>query len=222
MRPYILKAIKAMALATVISAALAPATVNAELAGSTRSQMEQLDMSEHLIRNTLYAPKGRQVFDRKNRRFVRGVKLHNAPLIYEPDVYTWELAMAEHRQERARLTPDPQPSPMGVTPAPMTPAQLLPATPQPLHITPLAPQTVQEYLPQDAQEKMNQMVYRARARSIDPNQPLRASELRQKLVDHMNRPAAQPRSSLQIPALMPALPPALPPGRRSDSFDSSY
>lgn len=218
MRSYILNAIKAMAVASIIGAALAPAAVKAELGGPTRSQMEQLDMSEHLIRNTLYAPKGRQVFNSKDRRFIRGVKVHNAPLIYEPDVYTWELAMAEHRQKRARLVPDPQPSPMGISPAPMAPAHLLPARPEPLRITPLAPQTVQESLPPDAQDRMNQMVYRARARSLDPNQPLRAMELRQKLVDHINRPAAQPQSSLQIPALMPAL----PPGRRGDSFDSSY
>jgi hypothetical protein len=61
---------------------------------------------------------------------------------------------------------------------------------------------------------MNQMDYRARQRGLYPDRELRAEEIKQKLLNHMNSLGQQQ----SIPALMPAL----PPGTRGDSYDSEF
>lgn len=204
-----------------------PQPAQAVLEGSNRDQMEFLDFSETMIRNGLYAQTGKAVFDRDKKAFVRGIKQHNSPRIYEPDVYTWELAMAEHRKKLAALAPPEQP-PVGlVTPMPMAPGSVLPSDPTPLHLTPVGPQAVIEgtgALPADSQEKMNQMVYRARARGLHAGSDLRAEEIKQRLINHMNSigsgAGTQPGTP-SIPALMPALP-DLPSGTRGDSCDTNF
>ncbi len=218
------KGFAAAAFCTLLIGQVDPAM--AILEGSNREQMEYLDFSEPMIRNSLYATTGRAVFNRDQKAFVRGIKVHNAPHIYEPDVYTWELAMAEHRKKLAAMAPPEQP-PVGlVTPSPMSPNGLLPTDPMPLTLTPVGPQAVIEGtlpLPADSQNKMNSMVYRARARGLHPGSDLRAEDIKQRLLQHMNSLGAeggQPGNP-SIPALMPALP-DLPGGTRGDSCDTQF
>ncbi|OGK11026.1 MAG: hypothetical protein A2W80_12600 [Candidatus Riflebacteria bacterium GWC2_50_8] len=202
---------------------------HAILEGSNRDRFEYLDFSENMIRDSLYAKSGRAVFNQDQNRFVRGIKESNAPRIYEPDVYTWELAMAEHRKRLAQLAPPQQPPIPMVSPVPMSGPGMLPANPMPLQLTPIGPQAVYEstgMLPADAQERMNDMVYRARARGLHSGSELRANEIKQRLVDHMNSMGGGQGSSAQygspaIPALLPALP-DLPKGSRGDSYDSGF
>ncbi|GAB4277541.1 MAG: hypothetical protein Kow0029_20280 [Candidatus Rifleibacteriota bacterium] len=190
---------------------------NAELEGPLRDQMEFLDFSETIIKRGLYAKSSHDVFNKDKRAFVHGIKNHNAPRIYEPDVYTWELAMADHRKKLEQLAPPPEPAIDPLSPTPMVPPPILPAGPQPVQLTPVGPQAViekAEPLPEDSQYKMNKMVYRARERGLYPNRELRAEEIKQKLLNHMNELG----NSQSIPALMPAL----PPGTRGDSYDSEF
>lgn len=197
----------------------------AVLEGSNRDQMEYLDFSETMIRNGLYAKTGKAVFNRDKKRMVRGIKESNAPHIYEPDVYTWELAMAEHRKKLASMAPLKEPAATLVSPSPMAPGGILPTNPQPLQLTPTGPQSVYETaapLPADSQARMNNMIYRARARGINPDRELRAEEIKQKLIDHMNASGgASQYGSPSIPALLPALP-DLPKGNKGDSCDTSF
>lgn len=216
MHKYLKNMVCGVAIATLATFTLwQPA--RAELEGPLRDQMEFLDFSENMIRDGLYAKTGHDVFNKNKRAFIRGITEHNAPRIYEPDVYTWELAMAEHRKKLDQLAPPAAPQFATVAPTPMLPPSLMPASPAPLQLTPIGPQAVIEEvqpLPADAQMRMNQMVYRARQRGIYPQRDLRAEQLKQKLMDHMNS-MGQGHS---IPALMPAL----PPGRRGDSYDSEF
>ncbi len=199
----------------------------AVLEGPNRERFEHLDFSEHMIRSGLYAQTGRAVFNRDQKRFIRGIKESNAPHIYEPDVYTWELAMAEHRKKLVQLAPPQEPPIPLVSPVPMSGPGMLPSSPMPLQLTPIGPQSVYESstLPPDAQERMNSMVYRARARGLHPGSDLRANDIKQRLVDHMNRMggdgSAAQYGSPSIPALLPALP-DLPKGTRGDSYDSGF
>jgi len=201
---------------------------HAVLEGPNRERFEHLDFSEHMIRSGLYAKSGKAVFNRDQKRFVRGIKESNAPLIYEPDVYTWELAMSEHRKKLAQLAPPQEPPIPMVSPVPMSGPGMLPISPMPVQLTPIGPQAVYESsatLPADAQQRMNDMVYRARARGLHPGSDLRAHEIKQRLVDHMNRlggdGSGAQYGSPSIPALLPALP-DLPKGRRGDSYDSDF
>ncbi|MBU1108427.1 MAG: hypothetical protein KKB51_17260 [Candidatus Riflebacteria bacterium] len=220
--------VKGIALAGLFSiTAWLPA--HAVLEGSNRDRFECLDFSENMIRAGLYATKGRATFNRDQNRFVRGIKESNAPRIYQPDVYTWELAMAEHRKKLAQLAPPQEPPIPMVTPVPMSGPGMLPTSPMPLQLTPIGPQAAYEstgMLPADSQARMNDMVYRARARGLHPGSELRANEIKQQLVDHMNSLGAGAGSSAQygspgIPALLPALP-DLPKGRQGDSYDSGF
>lgn len=189
----------------------------AELEGPLRDQMEFLNFSETTIRDGLYARSRHDVFNKNKKAFIHGIKKHNDPHIYEPDVYTWELAMAEHRKKLDQLAPPAAPEIAGVTPTPMLPPPILPNGPQAVQLTPVGPQAVIEYtqpLPSDSQERMNQMVYRARQRGLYPGRDLQADAIRQKLVAHMN--------SLGDVQTIPALMPALPPGNRGDSYDSEF
>jgi hypothetical protein len=195
------------------------------LEGPNRERFEHLDFSENIIKAGLYAKTGRQVFNHDQNNFVRGIHESNAPLIYEPDVYTWELAMARHRKKLAELAPPQQPPIPLVSPVPMSGPNMLPTSPMPVQLTPIGPQSVYEStgtLPEDAQNRMNNMIYRARARGLHPGSDLRANEIKQKLVDHMNSLGGQEQyGAPTIPALLPAVP-DLPRGRRGDSYDSGF
>ncbi len=220
MRLSISRLLKTAAAFAIMGVAITTSPVMAELDGSMRDQMEFLDFSEHMIREGLYPKTGHDVFDRDKKGFVRGIRPHNAPMIYEPDVYTWELAMAEHNKKLALAKPMAVAIPVSpmVTPSPMTPPHLLPAAPAPVQLTPIGPQAVmenQEMLPPNANERMARMAYRARARGLYPGRDLRAEKIKQKLVDHMN---SLGQNSGYIPALMPAL----PKGKAGDSYDSEF
>ena len=226
MRSAVGNLIKGAALAAIFGIVFFNQPAEAVLEGSNREQMEFLDFSETMIRDGLYAKTGKAVFNRSQKKFVRGITESNAPHIYEPDVYTWELAMAEHRKKLAAMAPPPVPPDGLVTPVPMAPGGVLPTSPQPLVLTPTGPQSVYETtapLPADAEARMNNMIYRARARGLHPTRELRAEELKQKLIDHMNATGggAAQYGSPSIPALLPALP-DLPRGTRGDSYDSEF
>lgn len=225
MRSVVGNLIKGAALAAVFGITFFSQPAEAVLEGSNREQLEYLDFSETMIRDGLYAKTGKAVFNRSQKKFVRGIKESNAPHIYEPDVYTWELAMAEHRKRLASMAPPPVPPDGLITPVPMTPGGMLPTSPQPLMLTPTGPQSVYETsmpMPADAQARMNNMVYRARARGIHPTRELRAEQLKQKLIDHMNSSSGGAQyGSPSIPALLPALP-DLPRGTRGDSYDGEF
>lgn len=196
---------------------------HAILEGPNRDRFEHLDFSENIIRDSLYARTGQAVFNHDQKCFVRGIKESNAPHIYQPDVYTWELAMAEHRKKLAQLAPPQEPPIPMVSPVPMSGPGMLPTSPMPLQLTPIGPQAAYEsagMLPEDAQERMNDMIYRARARGLHPGSELRANEIKQRLVDHINSMGGS-GGSPAIPALLPALP-DLPKGRQGDSYDSGF
>lgn len=216
MRKYISSLAKGIALAALFGA-LSWQPAQAELEGPIRDQMEFLNFSETMIRNGLYANSRHDVFNKNRKAFIHGIKPHNSPRIYEPDVYTWELAMSEHRKKLEQLAPPPMPQLYGVTPTPMVPPPILPAGPSPVQLTPVGPQAVIETtqpLPADAQYTMNRMVYRARQRGLYPGRDLRAEQIKQKLINHMNSLGGQQG----IPALMPAL----PSGTRGDSYDTEF
>ena len=218
MRLSLKAVLKGLTLA-VCFGALTMQPVKAELDGPIRDQMEYLDFSEHMIREGLYPKSSHDVFNKNKRAFVHGIRNHSHPHIYEPDVYTWELAMAKHRKKLAQSQPIPiqTPMPAPITPAPMTPAPVLPAQPAPVTLTPIGPQAVMEIpaaLPANSMAKMNKLLWRARARGLYPGRELRANQLKEKLVNHMNSLGTQQN----IPALMPAL----PQGKAGDSFDTNY
>lgn len=216
MRINISRRVKQFAIAAAFGfMAVQPAM--AVLEGTMRNQMEYLDYSESLIHAGLYAVSGHDVFDKDKRAYVHGITRHNAPRIYEPDVYTWELAMAEHRKKLAVKQPEISPAAPSMSPVPMAPPPILPTSPTPTYLQPAGPQSTVEVpgpLPANANEKMNAMIYRARARGLNPNAPLRASQLKQRLIAHMNSLG----QNKQVPALMPAL----PTGHKGDSYDAGY
>ena len=209
------KKIKRLAIAVGFGLIVAQPAM-AVLEGSLRNQLEFLDYSERLIHNGIYPVMSHDVFDKDKGKFVHGIPLQNAPIIYQPDVYTWELAMAKHRKKIALKQPQPTPLAPPMAPVPMTPPPILPSEPANTKLIPTGPKTneVTGALPANANAIMNSMIYRARARGINPNTALRASQLKQELIDNMK----QLGKSKQIPALMPAL----PRGHKGDSFDSSY
>lgn len=100
----------------------------AVLEGSNRNRMEFLNYSEHMIKSGLYAKTGKDTFNRDRKRFVRGIKRHNEPRIYQPDVYTWELALQEHRKKISGLKDVQEAVKTGnITPVPMEGEGIVPA-----------------------------------------------------------------------------------------------
>lgn len=125
---YVIKGLAGLAICTAIML-LAKDPAQAVLEGNNRDRLEYLNYSEELIKAGLYAKKGRSTFNSGKRRYVRGVKRHNEPRIYEPDVYTWELAMNEHKKKLQSLAPVSDMPIPNVTPAPMFPEAILPSNP---------------------------------------------------------------------------------------------
>jgi hypothetical protein len=78
----------------------------AVLEGSNRERMEFLDFSERMIRDGLYAKSGSSTFSSEKRSFLRGVRRQNEAHIYEPDVYTWHLAMEAHKKKLESIAPE--------------------------------------------------------------------------------------------------------------------
>lgn len=210
--------------------------------GTTREQMERLDYSETLIRSTVLAREGRDIFNPESRRFVRGIRAGRIPIIYEPDVYTWELAMQEHRrqmgqkmlQRQSQLMQRTQPHTQfeRVSPSVLPLPGMLPQRPGPRSGSHAYEIISQQPLPNGADYLMNQMSQRARMRSIDPNQAPRGQQIHQRLSQSANYnnidsrvqqqiAGQENRQRLPIPALQPASH-HLPAGRKGDSFNAEY
>lgn len=170
------------------------------LEGSNRDRMEYLDFSENAIKASLYAKTGRATFNRDKRSFVRGIKRHNEPKIYQPDVYTWELAMAEHRKKLQAMNPAPVPTD-NVAPVPMTADGIIPGNPAPVAVSPVGVDGLPE----------------TPGRTVG-HTDFRAAQIKQKIIDHMNSLDARDAAN-NIPALQPAV---YPRGHRGDSYDASY
>ena len=127
---HVIKGLAAVAICSVIMLANTD-PAQAVLEGSNRDRMEFLDFSETIIKDGLYAKTGKVTFNRNKKKYVRGIKRHNEPRIYQPDVYTWELAMNEHRKKMAALAPAQDPVIAPVAPIPMEQDMILPSNPSP-------------------------------------------------------------------------------------------
>ena len=126
---HIVKGLAAIAVCSVIIVATND-PAQAVLEGTNRDRMEYLDFSESVIKAGLYAKTGKVTFNHDKKKYVRGVKRHNEPRIYQPDVYTWQLAMNEHKKKMQALAPVQAP-PTNVTPVPMGQDPILPLDPAP-------------------------------------------------------------------------------------------
>lgn len=184
--------------------------------GPTRKTLEANAFSERLIRASIYAKDSREYFNEEKRRFVHGIPRVQEPLIYEPDVYTWELAMATQRRQIAAMNPPMAPIPGVVQPIPMEPTIAPPMAPDQVQLTPLGTAGLPSYAPMvNPDVRMDSMLARARASGIRPDGQLRALEIKQKLLNHMNG------VQQQGPAL-PILAPQAPRGQAGDSYDDKY
>ena len=125
---HVVKGLAAVAVCSVIMLA-SNEPAQAVLEGSNRDRMEYLDFSENVIKAGLYAKTGKVTFNHEKKKYVRGVKRHNEPRIYQPDVYTWELAMNEHRKKLQAMAPAQEPPATNVAPVPMGQDGILPLNP---------------------------------------------------------------------------------------------
>lgn len=177
----------------------------AVLEGSNRDRMEYLDFSENMIKSSLYAKTGKNTFNRSKKKFVRGIKRHNEPRVYQPDVYTWELAMAEHRKKIASMTTEPDVQTEMVAPVAMEAEAVVPCDPAPcMAVAPCA-------VPPCAVPPT----------AMDPScgTDCRVEDIKQRIIQHMN--SLDSKEAMNIPALQPAMPYA-PKGHRGDSCDAAY
>lgn len=103
----------------------------AVLEGSNRDRMEFLNFSETIIKDGLCASTGKATFNRAQKKYVRGIRRHNEPRIYQPDVYTWELALQEHRKKISGLQEVQEAVKSGnIPPVPMEGEGILPTNPE--------------------------------------------------------------------------------------------
>lgn len=194
--------------------------------GEQRRNLEAMEFGEEIIIRALHATPGKQVFSREKRKFVRGLPRVTLPLIYEPDVYTWELATSELKPRVRQRPPGPEPLAGFVAPVTMHPPLLSPRPPGQVQLTPLSPYSNETMaLPNDAAGRMNQMLHRAENAGFTRDDPLRGDAMRQRLVDHVNRPGVAPvppgytRGGFPTP---PPFPKNLPTGRATYSYDGDY
>ncbi len=127
---HVIKGLAGLAVCSVILL-LSMDPAQAVLEGTNRERLEYLNYSEVLIKDGLYARKGKVTFNNSKKRYVRGVKRHNEPRVYQPDVYTWELAMNEHRNKLQSLAPVTDMPFPGIAPVPMNQDGILPSNPSP-------------------------------------------------------------------------------------------
>lgn len=125
---HVIKGLAGLAVCSVI-VLLSMDPAQAVLEGTNRERLEYLNYSEVLIKDGLYAKKGKVTFNNSKKRYVRGVKRHNEPRIYQPDVYTWELAMNEHKNKLQSLAPVTDMPFPGIAPVPMDQEAILPSNP---------------------------------------------------------------------------------------------
>ncbi|MBP7633841.1 hypothetical protein KBA41_06700 [Candidatus Ozemobacteraceae bacterium] len=205
----------------------ATAPARAVTDGSTRQVFEKREFSEFLIRSSIYPKSRHDVFVKEKRKKVPGVNVQQQ-LIYEPDVYTWELAMAAHRKQMAENPPVVAvPAADVIAPVPMLPGAMPPAGPGQVQLTPLGDGgfAAAKPLPADADAKMDRILQRAQNSGLSPDSELRASQIKQRILDHMNSLNAPAPTAPAMPSNapnVPILPGPLPGGTPADSFDRTY
>ncbi len=194
--------------------------------GPTRRTLETLHYSEHMIKESLYKRNETDAFQFEKRKFVHGIPRTNLPVVLEPDVYTWDLAMAAHRRQMTDVPSTLVNPPGAISPVPMTPGAFLPGSPDQVYLTPLGQEAyISTQLPPGADEKMMQMLYRARGAGLGVDSQLRGAQIRDQLVNHMNSlvPAYQPQpGGYGNQPSVPILPSNAPRGKAADSFDQEF
>lgn len=193
--------------------------------GPTRLFLEQRHFSEHLIKSSIYPKSRHDVYVKEKRKAVQGVNVQQQ-LIYEPDVYTWELAMAHHRQQMAERPPlVAVPAADVIAPVPMFPGAMPPSSPDQVQLTPLGDGGIAAArpLPGDADAKMERMLLRAQSSGLNPDSQLRANQIKQQILEHMNSlNTPQPTPFSANTPNVPILPGPLPGGTPADSYDRTY
>lgn len=188
--------------------------------GQMRRLLEARYFSERMIKAAIYPKTSKDVYHKTKREFVHGLPRVTKDFIYEPDVYTWELAIQQHRREIDTLQPPAPPPPGTVQPVPMEPSEIAPVAPNQVYLTPLGDGQLVQQLPSDADVRMQHMLDRARAAGVRPDGVLRAQSIKQRLLDRMQGQGGASQGSYQAPPNLPVL--SIPQGKRGDSFDSQY
>ena len=196
--------------------------------GYMRQNLEREHFPELLIRSAIYPKSTHDVFVQEKKDYVHGLPRTNLPMIYEPDVLTWELSMAAHRKQILGMPPtnDP-PLPDLVSPVPMGPGLMFPGAPGQVQLTPLGDQSYySKPLPDGSGETMDRLLQRARNAGMTNQNQFQAESIKQRLSAHMDSlgtPApAAPNPGMGMPPLVPVLPGQLPQGRAADSYDRNY
>jgi len=195
--------------------------------GPTRQTLEANLFSELLIKSAIYPKSSHDVYSTEKRRYVHGLPNINKKLIYEPDVYTWEVAMAAHRKQVFDHPTTMDNPPESISPVPMTPGAIMPILPEQVQLTPLGPDTMTvKPVPADAHEKMQRLLQRAQAMGLNPQNQLQTDSIKQRLINHMNSLNTQQTPTPEtIPGMispMQGLPQNMPAGRAADSYDQNY
>ena len=208
------------ATATTVGALVLSSPATAVTDSPSRKILEMNQFSELSIKTSIYPKSSHDVFHKDSRKWERGMKRLTRPVIYEPDVYTWELAMAAHRRQLAAMAPPPAPVPLPVAPVEMAPPMMVPPSPGQVQLTPLGPGNRE--LPANADQRMEMMLSRAQQSGLGPGSPLRAQSIKQRLLDHMNSLTTSPVQDVGNAPAVPILPQNLPRGKGADSYDQSY
>lgn len=194
--------------------------------GPMRQFLENAHFSEFLIKSSLHPKTSHDVYAKDKRQFIHGLPRTNLPYIYEPDVLTWELAMAQHRKQVFDVPPTMDaPLPDFLAPAPMLPAGMLPGAPGQVQLTPLGDQSYYSRpLPPNADQTMDRLMQRARLQGMSAQSPLQAEAIRQQLQSHMNslNTPAPAAPAFGMPPMAPVRPANMPRGKGGDSFDRTY
>ena len=181
--------------------------------GTMRKNLESNGFNERLIEAAIYPKSSHDVYSQQKRQYVHGINRVTKDMIYEPDVYTWKLAMGAHRGQVAAQNPPPPPAPELVQPIPMEPSIIPPVGPEQVQLTPLESGQPNRILMPDADAKMQALLTRARKSGIRSDGLLSGTSIKRKLLNHIN--------SMNNPPSLPTLP-SLPSGQRGDSCDPQY
>lgn len=193
--------------------------------GDQRLWIESLDFSEPIIKAAIYARSRHDVFHKSKRRSTFGIPRVTNPLIYEPDVYTWKLAMAEHHRQMAARLPKIEPLQAPMIPDPMAPPAMMPMYSTEINLSPLGDyaRPYARPLPDNAAETMARMLNRASGAGLNANTPLKAESFKQRFIEYRNNLTPEEPSNQSLRQLpVPVLPENLPAGRSAFSFDRNY
>ncbi|MBF0545220.1 MAG: hypothetical protein HQM08_12350 [Candidatus Riflebacteria bacterium] len=162
----------------------------------SRQSLEKNYFSEMLINFSLYAKSTHDVFNVQERKFVHGLDRLLIPYIYEPDVYTWDLARGVFRKQREAMAPPVAPiAAPGLLQPMATPMGGI--VPVPVQLTPLTPP----------------------GPSFDAGH---VENIKQGMVSHMNALNSRAENQPTVPVLPNKLPKKMPKGKRGDSCDSTF